>query len=273
MSVKAQPRHLPDIERLSVLAATILLAYALARFVNLPLERLAIQLPGFLLTFEIKLDSLITLLVALLTAAGANWLLSDHPARARQNMAQHLLLPALTAWVIGVPLFQLPIGLLWWVGYALGGTILIMVLVAEYIVLDAKDIRQPLAAAGLTVISFALFLILSVSLRFTGLRLFLLVPALTLAAGLVSMRTLNLRLHGRWAFYQAGIVAVIIGQLVAAFHYWPLSPVAYGLVLLAPAYGLTNLMGSLIEEMPWRQAIVEPVIIIAILGIAAFWIG
>jgi hypothetical protein len=261
-----KPRQLPDFNHLSVIAATLLLAYALARFISLPVSDLAIQLPGIFLAFQINLRTLIAILVASLAAAGAGWLISLHPAYDKRYRYEHWLIPPLTAWVIGVPLFQLPIGLLWWAGFALGGTILMLVLVAEYIVVDPQDARQPIASTGLTVVSFTLYLILAASLRYANLRLFLILPALTLAAALISLRTLHLRLRGQWAWLQAGIVTLIIGQLVIAFHYLPLSPVSYALGLLGAAYGLTSLMGSLLEGVPLRQAFIEPLIILIL-----FW--
>jgi hypothetical protein len=272
MNAFNKPRYLPDLDRLSIVAATMLLAYVLARFINFPVSSFSFQLPGLFLTFQINLRTFITLLIASLIAAGTDWLIRDHPALGRHYRPEHWLIPAFTALVIGIPLFQLPLGALWWGGFILGGTILMLVLVAEYIVVDADDVRQPIAAAGLTVVSFALFLILSASLRFASLRLYLILPALTLAAGLISLRTLHLRLHGKWAFMQAGIVALLIGQLVAAFHYWPLSPVAYALALLGAAYSLTNFMGSLLEGTPLRQALLEPLIILLIFWITAYWI-
>jgi len=273
MESSIRPSNLPQLDRLSVVAAVILLAYALARFANLPVSELSLQLPGIFLSFQINLRTIVALLVTGLTASGADWLMRDHPALGRQNTLEHWLLPALTAWVIGLPLLQLPLGLSWWVGFALGGTILMLVLIAEYIVIDPDDIRSPVASAGLTVVSYALFLILAASLRYAGLRLYLILPALALAAGLVTLRILHLRLHGQWAFLQAGVIVVIVGQLVAALHYWPLSPVGYALALLAPAYSLTSLIGNLMEDMPLRQAVIEPAIVLVLLWFAAGWIN
>jgi hypothetical protein len=264
--------YLPDAERLSVLSATILLAYALSRFVDIPGREFAIQLPGIYLEAQFNFRTLVALLVAVVTAAGADWLMREHPVRDKKPLAEHWLLPALSALVIAIPLAQIPLSGLWWVGFALGGAALILVLVAEYIAIDPDDIRLPLASAGLIAISFALFLALTVALRYSGARLFLILPGITLAAGLVSLRALNLRLHGKWAFIQAGMVAFVIAQMVAALHYWPLSPVPYGLVLLGPAYALTSLFARLEEGESMRQAILEPVLILALVWGAAIWI-
>ncbi len=266
-----RPHYLPDADRLSVLAATILLAYALARFVTLPGLNLGVQLPGFYLSLQLNIHTIVALVVALLTATGADWLLREHPALGKGSTIEHWLLPALTAWVIGIPLFQVPLGPLWWAGFAVGGAFLLLVLVAEYIVVDDEDIRQPVAAGGLTVLSFALYLILAITLRIAGLRAFLLVPALGLSIGLVSLRTLHLRLHGRWAFVLAGVIALFTAQIAAALHYLPIAPVTYGLLLLGPAYALTSLLANLAEDHPLRQALVEPALILFIV-LGAAWL-
>jgi hypothetical protein len=257
---------------LSILSATILLAYALARFVDLPAHELGVQLPGFYLNIQLNIRTGVTLLVACLTAAGADWLLRDHPALGGRSTLEHWLLPALTAWVIGLPLGQIPFGLAYWIGFSLGAALLMAVLVAEYISIEADDARQPIAASVLTAVSFTLFLAMSVSLRLGGTRLFTILPALTLAAFLVSLRTLHLRLHGRWLGIHSGVIALLIAQLATALYYWRIPPVTYGLILLGPAYALTSLIGSLSQGEQMRQALIEPVIVIAVVwGVAFLW--
>jgi hypothetical protein len=262
-------RHLPDINRLSVLAAAILLAYALARFIDIPPRSFEFEFLGIYLPVELNTYTLVSFLVAGLTATGADWLLRAHPHLEKKNTVEHWILPALTAWVIGFPLFQLPLGFRWWAGFFLGAVLLILVMIAEYITVDPNDIRHPIAAAGLIALSFSLFLMLSIAIRFAGLRLVLVLPALTLASWLVSLRTLHLRLKGVWAFIQAGLIALINAQFIAAMHYLPLTPVTFGIILLAPVYALTSLFANLIEETPIRRAIVEPALIFAILLVTA----
>jgi hypothetical protein len=272
MQDKLRHSYLPSPERLSILTATILLAYALTRFVDIPGWQLGVQLPGIYLGTTVNLGTLVSVLVAVLTAAGADWLMRDHPERHHGSMFEHWILPALTALIIAIPLTQMPLSLVWWVGFALGGAALILVLVAEYIVLDPEDMRHPLASMGLIAISFALFLALAVALRFAEARLFLILPALSLAAGLVSVRAMHLRLHGRWAYLQSGVVAFVVAQLVAALHYLPLSPVPYGLILLGSAYALTSFLARLEEGEAPRQAIYEPIAILTLVWGAAIWI-
>ena len=250
----------------------ILLAYTLARFVDLPARELIIQMPGLFISIPINMRTAVAFLAAGLTASGADWLLRDHPAAQNQIIIQHWILPALSAWVLGIPLFLLPMGVLWWVVYAIGGTVLISVLIAEYIVIDPGDVRHTLAASILTAVSFVLFLILAIFLRSAGLRLFWTLPALMLAAGLVSVRSFHLWLQGRWKLAEAGVIAVVVGQILAALHYWPASPVSYGLALLGPAYALTSLFIRLAEGESLRQALPEPVLVLIVILGGAWWL-
>jgi hypothetical protein len=264
-------RYLPNPDRLSVLAATILLAYALTNFVNLPQRDFSIQLPGIFLEYNFNIRTFVVLIASALTASGTDWLLRDHPAL-KGRTTEHILLPALTAWVIGILLFYLPSGIAWWVVFGIGGIVLILVLVAEYIVVDPEDVRQPIASAGLTAVSFALYLILAILLRSANVRLFLFLPALTLAAALVSLRTLHLRLLGQWKLLEALVVALVIGQVAAALQYWPLSPISFGLAVLGPAYALTSLIGGSEEGEPLRQAAIEPLIVMIATWGGALWL-
>ncbi len=268
-----RPTRLPDLDRLSVLIAMIMLAFASAVFVDLPSYAYGIQLPGFYLGVNVSTNTVIALLVAGLTGSGSAWLLNTHPAKSGQSVFQHLILPALTAWVIGVTLSNLPLGPIWWTVFLIGSVLLLLVLMAEYIVVDSHDSRQPLAATVLTALSFALFLVLATSLRSSAVRLFLLLPALAPTAGLVSLRALHLRLQGRWQVPEAVVTGLFVGQIVAALHYWPIQPLNYGLIILGVTYALTILFGNLAESRALPQALIEPALVLtASIGIAV-WIS
>lgn len=268
MSNSTSSRNLPNGDRLSVLAAVIMLVYALNHFMEIPEQTIELQIPGLFIQFELNDNLIAALLVAGIAAAGADWLLRDHPARHQQLLFPHMLLPATTALVIGIPLNQMEFNPAWWIGLLMGTVLLVLVLAAEYIVIDSRDVRQPLAAASLTAVGFALYMVVAVALRAAGTRLFFILPALILATWLVSLRSLNLRLHGEWVVYESAIVSLVVVQLAAAIHYWPLSPIRFGLILLGPAYALTSLFIGLIEERPAKKLVIEPLIV---LGLS--WLG
>lgn len=263
--------YLPDSDRVGVLTATVLLAFALTHLIQAPEFNLEIQLPGFFLLIPLNLYTAMSVLTAGLTATGMDWLLHSHPSLNGRPTYQWWLLPTLTTFVIGVPLSILPGGVAWGVGFAVAGTFLFFVFVAEYIVVDPGAPYYAIAMAGLTAVSYTLFFLLAVALRYTGARLYILAPALFLAAFLASLRILHLRLSGRWEYAWSAGIAFVCVQITSGLHYWPLSPIQFGLLLIGSLYGLTNLAINLAEDQPARRAVLEPAIIIGICwGLAIF---
>jgi hypothetical protein len=257
-------RYLPDTDRVGVLTSTVLLAFALTHLIQSPEFNLEVQLPGFFLLIPLNLTTAMSVLTAGLTATGMDWLLHSHPALDNRPTYQWWLLPTLTTFVIGIPLSILPNGVAWWVGFAVAGTFLFLVFVAEYVVVDPGAPYYAIAIAGLTAISYTLFFILAVALRYSGARLYLLLPALFLAALLASLRILHLRLTGRWEYAWSVGIAFVCIQIASGLHYWPLSPIQFGLMLIGSLYGLTNLAVNLGEDQPARRAMLEPAIIIGL---------
>ena len=258
-----QARHTPSINRISVLSSAILLAYTLSGFISIPSRIFSLQLPGLFLQFQIDEKTIISLLTAGLTVTGADSLVRGHPEFKGRITIQHWLLPALTAWAIGLILFQEPFSILWWLIFAIGGTALIMVLIAEYIVVDPNDSRYFPATIGLIALSYALFLILAITIRAIEVRTFILIPTIALAAGLISLRTLQLMLN-QWPVVHALVVAMILGQMSAALNYVPVEPITFALLLLAPTYALTIFSRGLIERKKIRQIVLEPLLVFGI---------
>lgn len=269
--MQEQQRYLPDANRVGVLAAVVLLTYALDHLAKSPGITLTLELPGFYFAYPLTLSTAMTLMASGLTATGMDWLLRSHPSLQDQRPIEHWLVPTLTAFILGVLLNILPTGLSWWIGFALSTSILISVFVAEYITVDPGAPNYPLASAGLTALSYALFFLLTIALRTAGARLFLIIPAIFLASGLVTLRTLHLRLSGRWEFPWAIGIGIVCAQIAGGLHYWPLTSLQFGLALLGPLYALTTLAYSLNEDIPVRRALTEPgIILVAAWGAAIF---
>lgn len=255
-----EQKYLPDADRVGVLTSTVLLAFALSHLIQAPEFNLEVQLPGFFLLLPLNLSTAMSLLTAGLTATGMDWLLRGHPALNNRSTFQWWILPTLTTFVIGIPLSILPNGVAWWVGFAIGGIFIFFVFLAEYIVVDAGAPYYAAAMAGLTAISYTLFFILAVALRYSGARLYLLIPGLFFAASLASLRILHLRFSGRWEYAWAVGIAFVCIQIAAGLHYWPVSPLQFGLMLVGPLYGLTNLAANLGEDQPVQRATLEPAV-------------
>jgi hypothetical protein len=265
-------RYLPDPTRLSILTAAVLLAFVLTRILYaLNLFSLQLNLGNIRLTLSLNLNTVIVLLAAGVTATGMDWLLRTHPSLEKGETREHWLLPTLTVLVIGIALYTLPNTPIWWFGFGLGAALFVVVARAEFVVVDPNDVRYPLATAILTVLAFVIFLILAVALKAANVRLIMLIPPLFLAGGLAALRTLHLRLNERWEFAWAAGIALITAQLGAALHYLPLTPVRFGLALLAPLYALTVLAVSLAEGNPFRRAFLEPTVMLLLFWGLAIW--
>lgn len=266
-----EQRYLPDADRIGMLTSTVLLAFALTHLIQAPEFNISIQLPGFFLLLPLNLTTAMSVLTAGLTATGMDWLLRGHPSLNGRPTYQWWLLPTLTTFVIGIPLSVLPPGATWVTGLIVAGTFLFFVFIAEYIVVDPGAPYYAVSMAALTAISYTLFFILAVALRYGTVRLFILVPALFLAAALASLRILHLRLSGRWEYAWSLGIAFVCIQIAAGLHYWPLSPIQFGLMLIGSLYGLTSLAVNLGEDQPARRAMLEPVIVIGMCwGLAVF---
>lgn len=256
--------NFPDTNRLSVLVSTILLAYALTLYIDIPIQDWEIQLPKAVFYFTFDFPALVSILVAVMAAVGMDWLLRGHPQQRGQNMLQHILLPALTAWVIGIPLGSLSFGLQWWAVFAFGGLLLILVIIAEYVVFDLSDINYAFASVGLISVSFALYLFLCIAIRGAELRLYLVFPTLSLTVALVAIRTLFLRLGGKWCISWAISIALFVGQIGVGIHYLPLKPITFGLILLSISYGIISVVSGFEEGHPLQTLWIEPVIMMGI---------
>jgi hypothetical protein len=264
--------YLPSTNRLGILIASVLLTFALTKLIQSPNFTLTITLPGFYFTYPLTLGSAMTILAAALTATGMDWLTRDHPALGQKPNIEHLMLPMLTTFVVGAPLALLSNGTAWWVGFAFSAILLTSVFLAEYITIDQSAPSYGLARAGLTALAYALFLILTTSLRFSGARMFLLIPVIFIVAALISLRILHLDGTDRWDFPWAIGITFVCAQIGAGLHYWPLTPIQFGLALTGPLYALTMLSASLAENIPLRRAALGPAIIVGLAWISVIFL-
>jgi hypothetical protein len=266
-------RHfLPDPSRVSVLTAAVLLAFALTRVLNAPhLYTLPISVWNFNITLSFNLNTIIVLLAAGVTATGMHWLLQTHPSLVKGKTSEHWLLPTLTVLVTGIALYTLPNSPAWWLGFGLAAALFLVVALSEFVVVDPDDSRYAIATAILTVLGFVIFLILAVALKAANARLVLAVPALFLAGGLAALRSLHLHLSERWELAWALGIGLVAAQWGAALHYLPLTPVRFGLILLAPLYALTVLAVNLSKNNAFRRAFIEPAIMLFLFWGMAIW--
>jgi hypothetical protein len=254
---------LPDRDRFSVVMAVILLAYAVARFVQAPGGVLGLEIAGIYLPLQIGIGTMVAVLVAGLTASGTDWLLRDNPRLIERNRYSHLLLPAMTAWILSLPLANLPVSPAWWEAFGISAFLIFAIIVAEFNSISLENRFYSLAVLSLTALSYALFLILAISIRGLGLRLYLALPAIGIGAFLTSARIHFLRSSLPWRPLQSLVVAFVIAEIASALHYLRVSALGYGLALLGLIYAISQYLASLNLGMESRAAAREPLFILS----------
>ena len=265
-------RHLPDRDRLSVLTAIILLAFALARFVDLPTRPVRAMLLGSSIGFDLNGPFVLLVLVAALISAGADSIMRSHPALRGASPARgtvHWILPGGAALGLGVLLNRLPAGVSWWSGLAFTAVFLVLVLAAEYTVISPDDAGFYGAALGLTALAYAIALAFFGLLRESSGRAAITATAAALVSALIALRLLLLAgATARESLPYAAVIGLCLGECTWALNYWPAGPLGTGLVLLVIFYTLTGLAQQHLVGALKRRVIVK-FGVVALVGLAA----
>ncbi len=264
-------RHFPDRDRLSVVTAVIVLAYALARIVELPSRALSATLFGSSIGIELNGQVIILLMVAALISTGSDTLIRSHPEFARESMRTfaHWILPGGTALALGLLLNLAPVGPVWWLGLAVSALLLVTVLVAEYTVVDQSDPAYHVAAFGLTALTYIVAMTIFGWTRYVGARAALSATGIALAAGLLALRLFILGGAGlRRSAVFAGVIGLVCGEAMWALNYWRVTPVGAGLLTLVLFYTLHGVANQHLTGQVTRRVVIEYAIVGLIGGIA-----
>ena len=268
----------PNINTLSVIMATITLAFSMTRI--LPEKETVFNLNLGFAEFSLVFSSgtLVALFTAALAATGSQWIISEHPdphVRSGKwyEFVSHWIIPVFTSFVVSITLNQMTKGNEWWILFGLGAFLLGMVFIAEYNVADVSDVNRPLASIGLIALSFSLFLILAIAVRAASLRLYLTLSIFAFAVLMMTLRTMYLRLRGGWKFELTSIIVLISLLIVAGLHYIPISPIRYGLWVTAIFYALISFFCGLDEQREAPSIYLEPLSMLILMGIIGIFVA
>jgi hypothetical protein len=230
-------RFFPRTDQLSVLTAVIGLGYAVSRFLHLPTRILAATLFGSPISVRVDGQLILLLLLTALITTGTDVLMRSHPLMPQDPLdlrpLRHWIVPALTALSVGVLLNGFSGAPLWFAGLLAGATLLVLVLVAEYVVIDAGHPAFAHTQIGLTVLTYLVALVWFGWVAQLGARGALSATSTLLIGGLISFRLLSL--YGVPASH-AGLnslaVGLILAELMWVLGYWALPPLVVGAWLL-----------------------------------------
>jgi hypothetical protein len=246
-----------DRQRLSTLAALVLLSYGLIRVVVLPEVQAQVTFLGLVVRIDINAPLVLLSLAAALAVAGADWLIRVHPHMQPGQVAfEHWVVPGLAALGVGAILTRIPDGAPFWIGLGLAAVLLVSVIAAEFIVVDPADPRFDPAAIGLRALSYLLLIGTLFAIRAAGMRAAFAVPLILVASGAVAWRLLRLTdpLAPQWL--HGALIGGVTAQIAWGLHYWPISPLREALLLGTLVY----LAGGIVEarrgpRLERRQAV------------------
>lgn len=264
----------PDRDRLSTLTALVILSYALIRIVILPIFSVDLTFAGLIFEFKVDTRLIMLTLAAALTVAGADWLLRSHPAlKSTDRTIEHWIVPGLTALAAGIILTRLPEGPALWIGLAAGATLLMAVLLAEFLIHDPADPRHDLAAVILRTLAYLLLVGILFTMHAVDLRSVYRVPLSLAVVTTISWRLLQLpRSDDGQTVVSALIVGGVSAQLVWALHYWPLPSFRFALIVGLFVYVSNGLMETLRAGEMSRARLIEltSVALVGLTGILVF---
>ena len=235
-----------------------MITYTLLRIVILPAMRLDVSIFGIFIEINIDTQFIMLVLAAMLTAAGADWLIRSHPDfQDNGTTARHWIIPGLAAMGAGAILSGIPEGPALWIGLPVTSIMLMAILIAEFVVHDPRDTRRRPAGVILTGLSYLLLLGVFYVIQAASLRAAFAVPIGFVASTAVVWRLLNLTQPRKPVLVYAAAIGGCIAELVWALHYWPMSPLQSALFISVAAYAGNSIADAVIGETLNRSRWVE----------------
>jgi len=248
-------------QRIAVLIALITLTPVLLLVVELPSRTTTLNVLGSALTISLTTDSVLMLLMPVLTVAGVDWILRDH-REVQQGEVPYLfpfwVAPGLAAMASATLIARAQTWPVWISTLVIGTVIITILVIAEYIALSPRARGYALARLAVTslsyVIAFALLtLIYSGRERSIVSSTFCLFVAGLLALDLLSPHVIGLRLSGLFAL----VIGLLVAQANWALSYWNISDWSGGVMLLAVFYVTTGLAQQHFQDRLTREVLIE----------------
>lgn len=252
--------------RFSILLAFLALGFGMLYL--LPTEAGAELFNIFGFEFRLNFFSFIPLMLAALAVVGAIWTFSVHPFWDNEKFSLYkilpnLALPFLSILILAIVLMQSTRSLVWWAVFLPGYLILVLLLRAEYKLVGTAENLNFWYSILVISFSFGLFLLFTIALKNSGIRMFVQFMLILIAALFVAYRYYSLMNPANKNYLQAALAAWITAQLAVALHYVFINPIQYGLILTGLLYALSSWMSQFQPTKKWHQY-KEPLIMAAV---------
>jgi len=258
----------PNLDRLSVFIGVTVLTPVLIRFVNISPRTIDFDVLGSPVSFEMTSTSLTVIMLTALSCMGANAIIRTHPRMSQPNRPRaftYWILPGLTGLNAAVLLERASTWSLWWAGLVLTGSVIALVVLAEFSTVDATRLGYARSRLILNVVAYALACVSFTLIYGTRGRSVVTAPAISAAGFVLAFELLNTtEVRMRQAALYALFTALMLGESAWALNYWQLSDLAGGMILLLIFYTTVGIVQQLLLDRLDRSTLIEFAFIAAI---------
>lgn len=256
-----QSLHTNTVNRILVLVALLALTPVLLLVVELPSRNVSFSFLGSELAISLNTNSLLILFMPVLTIAGVDWVLRDHPdvqAGEAPFLFPFWMAPGLTALALALLLTRINTWPLWILALMLGVIIIGVLVVAEYNTVSPNHASYPLARLTVTGLSYLIAFGLFTLIYSTRERSIITATITMLVAVALSLDLLAPHIIG---LDQAVLFALIIGWIVGiatwALNYWNISNWSAGVLMLTAFYVCVGVAQQHFQERLSRNVLGE----------------
>lgn len=244
------------LNRFSIVLAFLALGFAMIYLLSADVTASELDILG--IRFELSYYSFIPLLLALLAVVGAVWIFSTHPIWQIEKlnffrMLPHLMLPFISTLILAIVLSQSARSPIWWIVFLTGYIIVALILRAEYVLFEDTGIDSLGYSILVISFSFGLFLLLTIALKNSNVRMVAQFLLLLLSSLFVSFRLLSLHEGGADKHLMALLASWIVTQLAVGLHYIFIPPIQYGILLTGLLYSLSSWLSQYRSEKKLHQ--------------------
>ena len=260
--------------RVLTLVALIALTPVALAVVELPTRSASITFLGSALSITLSTDSLLIILMPVLTCAGVDWVLRSHPdVRAGEipYLFPFWIAPAFASLTISWLLTRISTWPLWIAVLLLGVIAISTLIFAEYVALSPYARGYAVARLALTGVSYAIAfglftLIYSSHERSVISATLTTIVAFGLALDLMAPHIIGLGTAATFSL----VVSLLVGQSVWALNYWNISNWSAGVLLLSVLYVMIGLAQQHFQDRLTRGILIEFSVVAAVAVLIAW---
>jgi len=262
--------------RLSVLVALVILSFGLLPLIEVPSAgSVGTSFLGTPLRLDITAGTIVLLLVTILTCAGVDQLVREHPRVRRGEVTRIFpfwLIPAVAVIVASQLLVNITDVPLWILSLVVTASILWVTILAEYATVDPDGPLAGRARLFLTAMAYLLAILLFGLIWNTRARSSI-SATLTLAAAGVLAFDLLYAAHPRISrvLIYATAIALVLAEANWAINYWRSNVFTAAVAQLLAFYALVGLAGQHLIDRINRRVLIEFSVVLVIALLLLLW--